>query len=136
MDAIANAANLTAMDLWLVIVWLEYKGLIPQAQERSGVFTKEVAQGRGRANTHMHLSETDSKLRKTENVLTQYNTLSTDLATIGFRTTIFNRPGFLWLFSGRVNCCLVLIVLVASTFSFTSPHTCAVLLPLFGTLCP
>ena len=136
MDAIANTANPTAMDLWLAVVWLKYKGLVPQAQERLGAVTEEVSQGRGRANTHMHLSGASSELRKAEDVLTQYNARSTDLAAIGFRTIIFSRPWFFCLFLGGVNCGLILILLMASTFSFTPPHTCVILLPLFVNLCP
>jgi len=71
VDAIANAANPAAMNLWLAIVWLKYRGLVPQVQEQSDAVTEEVAQGRGRANTDTHLSEMDSKLRKTENALTR-----------------------------------------------------------------
>ena len=90
MEAIRNVDNPAAMVLWLAILWLKYKELIPQVQEQLETVTKEVAQGRRRTDLEMYLSVMDSELRKAEDALTQYNTWSTDPAAIALRTKIDN----------------------------------------------
>jgi len=74
IDAIANMENSAAMVLWLAILWLKYKELIPQVQEQLQMVTKEAAPGRRRMDLDMHLLVMDSELRKAKDVLTQYNT--------------------------------------------------------------
>jgi len=81
-----NVENPAAMVLWLVILWLKYKELIPQVQEQLETVMKEVAQGRRRADLDMYLSVMDSELRRAEDALTQYNTWSTDPAALALRT--------------------------------------------------
>jgi len=66
--------NSAAMVLWLAILWLKYKELIPQVQEQLQMVTKEAAPGRRRMDLDMHLLVMDSELRKAKDVLTQYNT--------------------------------------------------------------
>ena len=90
MKAIANMENPASMVLWLAILWLKYKELIPQVQEQLEMVTKEVAQGRRRTDLDMYLSVMDSELRKAEDALTQYNTWSTDPAALALRTKINN----------------------------------------------
>jgi len=90
MDAVRNVEDLAAMVLWLAILWLKYKELIPQVQEQLETITKEVAQGRRRMDLDMYLSVMDSELRKAEDALTQYNTWSTDRAALALRTKIDN----------------------------------------------
>jgi len=56
MDVIRNVENPAAMALWLVILWLKYKELIPQVQEQLETATKEVAQSRRKTDLDMYLS--------------------------------------------------------------------------------
>jgi len=90
VEAIKNVDNPAAMVLWLAILWLKYKELIPEVREQLETVTKEVAQGRRRTDLDMYLSVMDSELRKAEDALTQYNTWSTDPAAIALRTKIDN----------------------------------------------
>ena len=76
--------------VWLAILWLKYKELIPEVQEQLEAVRKEVAQGRRRTDLDMYLSVMDSELRKAKDVLTQYNTWSTNPAAITLRTKINN----------------------------------------------
>jgi hypothetical protein len=80
----------SAMVLWLAILWLKYKELIPQVQEQLETATKELAQGRRRANLDMYLSVIDGELRKAEDALMQYTTWSTDAAALALRAKIDN----------------------------------------------
>jgi len=41
-----NVVNPAVMVLWLVILWLKYKELIPEVWEQLETVTKEVTQGR------------------------------------------------------------------------------------------
>ena len=66
MDVIKHVSNPTVMVLWLAILWLKYKELIPQVQEQLRMVTKEVAQGRRRSDLDMYLSVIDQELRKAE----------------------------------------------------------------------
>ena len=90
MEVIRNVGNPVAMTLWLTILWLRHKELIPQVQEQLETVTKEIAQGRKRADLDMYLSVMDSELRTAEDALTQYNTWSIDPAAIALRTKIDN----------------------------------------------
>ena len=90
MDAIKEVANPTALVLWLAILWLKYKELIPQVQEQLETVTKEFAQGRRRADLDWYLSVMDLELRKAEDALTHYDTWSTDPSAIALRTKIDN----------------------------------------------
>ena len=90
MEAIKDVTNPAAMVLWLAILWLKYKVLIPDVQGQLETITKEVAQGRRRTGLNMYLDVMDSELGKVEDALTQYNTWSADSATIALRTTINN----------------------------------------------
>jgi len=90
MDAIANVENPAALVLWLAILWLKYKELIPQVQEQLETATREVAQGRRKTDLDMYLSLMDSELRKAQDALTQYDLWSTDPAALALRTKIEN----------------------------------------------
>ena len=90
MEAIKDVTNPAAMVLWLAILWLKYKVLIPDVQGQLETITKEVAQGRRRTGLNMYLDVMDSELGKVEDALTQYNTWSTDPAAIALRTKIDN----------------------------------------------
>ncbi|KAF9649519.1 hypothetical protein BDM02DRAFT_3128351 [Thelephora ganbajun] len=90
MDAIANVPNPAAIVLWLAILWLKYKELIPEVQEQLETVTKEVAQSKRRPELDMYLSVMDSELKKAEDALTQHNTWSTDPAAVALRTKIDN----------------------------------------------
>jgi len=90
MEAIKDVGNPAAMVLWLAILWLKYKELIPEVREQLETVTKEVAQGRRRTDLDMYLSVMDSESRKAEDALTQYDALSTDPVAIALRTKIDN----------------------------------------------
>ena len=90
MDEIKNVGNPAAMVLWLAILWLKYKELIPQVQEQLETFTKEVAQGGKRTGLDMCLSMMDSELKKVEDALEQYNAWSTDPVAVALRTKVDN----------------------------------------------
>ena len=90
MDAIKNVENPAAMVLWLAILWLRYKELIPRIQKQLEIVTKEVAQGRRRTDLDMYLSVIDSELKKAEDLSMQYSTWSTDPAAVTLRVKIDN----------------------------------------------
>ena len=90
MDGIRSVECPTAMVLWLAILWLKYKELIPQVQEQLRTVTKEVAQGRRRTDLDKYLSVMDSEVRKAEDALMQYATWSPDPAAAALRTKIDN----------------------------------------------
>jgi len=79
-------AMLAVMVLWLTILLLKCKELIPEVREQLETVMKEVTQGR--TDLDMYLSVMGSELRKAEDALTQYNTLSTDPAAIALRMKI------------------------------------------------
>jgi hypothetical protein len=89
-DAISEVDNPAAMVLWLAILWLKYKELIPEVQEQLEAATKEVARGSRRADLDMYLSVVDSESKKAEDALFQYNNWSTDPAAIALRTKVDN----------------------------------------------
>ena len=88
--AISEVGNPAAMVLWLAILWLKYKELIPEVREQLETVTKEVAQGSRRTDLDMYLSVMDSELGKATDALTQHNTWSTDPAAVALRTKIDN----------------------------------------------
>ena len=90
IDAIRDVANPAAMTLWMKIMWLKYNELVPVVQKQLGVVTKEVAQGRRRADLDMYQSAIESELAMVEKALTQYTTWSTDPAAVALRTKIDN----------------------------------------------
>jgi len=90
MDEIKKVDNPTAMILWLAILWLKYKELIPKVQEQLETATKVVALGRRRTDLDMYMSVMDSELRKAEDALAQYNTQSTDPTAIALRAKVDN----------------------------------------------
>ena len=90
MDVIRGVENPAAMVLWVMILWLNYKELVPQVRERLETITKEVAQGKRKTDLDMYLSVMDSELRKAEDALKQYNTWSTDPTATDLRTKIDN----------------------------------------------
>ena len=90
METIKNVENPAAMTLWMAILWLRYKDLIPRVREQLETSTKEVAQGTRSSDLEVCLSAMDSEVMKAENALTQFNTWSTDPAPIALRTKIDN----------------------------------------------
>ena len=90
MNVIRNVENPDVLVIWLKILWLKYKELIPRVREQLETVTKEVAQGRRRMDLDMYLSVMDSELRKAEEALTQYDTWSTDPAAVALRSKIDN----------------------------------------------
>ena len=89
-DAISNVDSPVAMVLWLAVLWLKYKELIPEVQEKLETVTKEVAQGTKRANLDMYLSVIDSESKKAQDRLAEYGTLSTDPVAVALRTKVDN----------------------------------------------
>jgi len=90
IDAIKGVANPAAIVLWLAILWLKYKELIPQVQEQLEAVTKEVAQGRRSTDLDMYLALMDSELKKAEEALGKFNKWSVDPAAVAIRTKIDN----------------------------------------------
>jgi hypothetical protein len=89
-DAISKVGNPAAMVLWLAILWLKYKELIPEVQEQLETLTKEIAQSRRRAELDMYLTVMDTEQKKAEDALAGYTSWSTDPAAIAQRTKIDN----------------------------------------------
>ena len=90
MDAIRKVESPDAMGLWLKILWLEYKDLIPRVREQLEMVTKEFAQGGRRVDLDTCLLVMDSESRKAEDGLTKYSSWSTDPAAIALRTKVDN----------------------------------------------
>ena len=89
-SAISEVRNPAAMVLWLAILWLKYKELIPEIREQLETFTREVAQGSRRTDLDWYLSVMDLELRKAEDSLMQHNAWSTDPAAVALRKKIDN----------------------------------------------
>ena len=90
IDAIRNVESPDAMGLWLKILWVKYKELIPRVQEQLETVTKEVAQGSRRADLDACLLVMNSELKKAEDALIRYDSWSTDPDAIALRTKINN----------------------------------------------
>ena len=90
MDVIKKVENPAAIVLWLALLWLKYKELIPQVREQLEAATKEVAQGRRKTDLDMYLSVIDSELRKAEEAFSRHNTLSTGPPAVTLMTKIEN----------------------------------------------
>ena len=88
--AISQVENQVAMVLWLAILWLKYKELIPEVREQLETVTKEVALSDRRPDLDMYLSVMDSESRKAEDALTQLGEWSTDPAAVALRAKINN----------------------------------------------
>ena len=90
MDEIRDVENPVAMTLWIKILWLKYKELVPTVQRQLETVTKEVAQGSRGGDLDMYQLAIESELTKAENALTQYTTWSTNPATVALRRKIEN----------------------------------------------
>ena len=90
MDAIRDVANPAAMGLWMKILWLKYKELVPEVQKQLETVTKEIAQGRRRAELETYQAGIESELMKAEDALTRCTTSSTERAAVALRTKIEN----------------------------------------------
>ena len=90
MDEIRDVADPTAMALWMRILWLKYKELTPAVQRQLERVTKDVAQGRRRAELDAHRAAIDSELTKAEDALTQYTTWSVDPVAVALKIKIKN----------------------------------------------
>ena len=90
IDAIRDVSNPAAMTLWMKILWLKYNELVPEVQKQLETVTKEIAQGRRRADLEMYQSAIESELATAENALTQYTTWSTDSVAVALRKKIDN----------------------------------------------
>ena len=90
MDAIRNVANPAAMTLWMKILWLKYKELVPTVQAQLEKVTKEIAQGRKRGDLDMYQTAIEAELTKAENALTQHTTWSTEPIAVALRMKIEN----------------------------------------------
>ena len=91
IDAIRSVENTgTAGALWLKILWLKYKELIPQVQKQLYAVTKEVSQGRRRSDLDAYLAAIGSELNTVETALTQYDSWSTDPTAVVLRRKIDN----------------------------------------------
>jgi len=90
MDVIRSMGNPATVVLWLAILWLKYKELVPQVREQLEMVTKEVACGRSRMDLDMCLSTIDSELEKAKDTLTWYDMQPTDPGATTLWTKIKN----------------------------------------------
>ena len=90
MDEIRDVADPAAVSLWMKILWLKYKELVPAVKQQLERVTKDVAQGRRRADLETYQTAIESELTKAEHALTQYTTWSVDPVAITLRTKIEN----------------------------------------------
>ena len=90
-DAILKAENPVAVVLWLGILWLKYKELIPEVRERLEAAMKEITRRRRRTDIDMYLSLMDSGLKNAEGALAEsYSPWSTDPGAMVLRAKIDN----------------------------------------------
>ena len=90
MDKIRNVENPDAMTLWMKILWLKYKELVPAVQQQLETVTKEVAQGGRSGELETYQTAIESELTKAEDALTQCSTWSTDPTAVAIRRKIEN----------------------------------------------
>ena len=88
IDVIKDVDYPDASTLWLKILWVKYKELIPQVQELLVATTKYVAGSRTRADLDKYLATVDSELRPAEEALSQYDTWSTDPKAVALKAKI------------------------------------------------
>ena len=88
IDAIKEVGGPAASYIWLAILWLKYKELIPQVRTKLEAITAEVAQGRRRMELDNYLTMIDSELKKAEEALTRYDTWSANPNAVALRTKI------------------------------------------------
>lgn len=88
-DAVLKAENSVAVVLWLAVLWLKYKELIPEVQEQLETVTKEIAESRG-ADLDMYLSLMDYELKKAGDAEGSYWPGSVDPVAVALRTKIYN----------------------------------------------
>ena len=91
IDAIRNVANPAATTLWMKILWLKYKELIPAVREQLETVTKEVAQGGGVADLETCQSAIEFELTAAGHEMAQYPTWSANPGPIVFRERV-RRP--------------------------------------------
>ena len=89
-EAIRNVDSPDAMGLWLKILWVKYKELIPQVREQLETATKEFAQGSRKTELDACLSVMDSELRKAKDALIKYDSWPANPAAIALKTKIDN----------------------------------------------
>ena len=90
LDVIKDMDNQAALFLWLAVLWLKYKELIPQVRVQLENITKELGQGGRRTDLDTYQETIDSELRKAEGGLMQYTTWSTDPNAVALRNKIDN----------------------------------------------
>ena len=82
-DAISKVRNPAAIVLWLAILWLKYKELIPEVRKQLEMATKEVTQSGG-GDLDMYLHRTGVKLESS------YHPSSADPAAVALRMEVYN----------------------------------------------
>ena len=92
MDEVRTVDNPMAAVLWVEILWLKYAELIPEVQEQLKMVTKEIARNErgvdlGTSQSHIdkYLLSVGSELRKAEDALECYATLSTQPIVVALR---------------------------------------------------
>ena len=90
IGAIRDVETPDNLALWLAILWLKYKELIPQVQAQLEAITREIAQGKRRTDLDTYLAMIGSELRKAEDALMQYKAWSTESDAIALRTKAEN----------------------------------------------
>ena len=85
---IKGMGNQAASFFWLEILWLKYQELIPEVRVQLENVTRDLGQGRRRADLDKYLETMDSELREAEEALKQYDGWSTDPKAVALRTKI------------------------------------------------
>ena len=85
---IKGMGNQAASFFWLEILWLKYQELIPEVRVQLENVTRDLGQGRRRADLDKYLETMDSESREAEEALKQYDRWSTDPKAVALRTKI------------------------------------------------
>ena len=88
IDVIKSMGSQAASSLWLELLWLKYQELIPEVRVQLENVTRDLGQGRRRADLDKYLETMDSEYREAEEALKQYDRWSTDPKAVALRTKI------------------------------------------------
>ena len=90
IDAIKDMDNPAVLSLWLKILWLKEKELIPEVRGKLEAITREDPHGKERADLERALESMQAELREAEEALSRYDTRSTDPDAVALRKRILD----------------------------------------------
>ena len=90
IGAIKDMDNPAVLSLWLKILWLKEKELIPEVRGKLEAITREDPHGKERADLERALESMQAELREAEEALSRYDTRSTDPDAVALRKTILD----------------------------------------------